>query len=120
MDPSEAIRVAYRRMAAEARYRPNAPSDGFGNIDMPLIELDLDDEAARYAADWMREEQRGQFAMGVPDATTATAMVFTVEAARMICEGFIPGALERVEKLLEMALEEIRGVSAEVKRGAEG
>lgn len=42
----EQIRNAYRRMAAEAHYRPTAPSDGMGSITVPL---DLQAEATAYA-----------------------------------------------------------------------
>ncbi len=44
-------------MAREARYRPAAPSDGFGNITVPEDELDLDAEARAYAERWSREEE---------------------------------------------------------------
>jgi hypothetical protein len=58
----EQMEGAYRRMAEEARYRPRAPSDGLGNITVPVEKLDLNAEANRYARDWWVEEDGG----GVP------------------------------------------------------
>jgi hypothetical protein len=49
------IAAAYRRMAAEARYRPAAPSDGLGGITVPVEQLGLDAEAIRYARNWWAE-----------------------------------------------------------------
>ena len=52
------FREAYLLMAKEARYRPKAPSDGFGHIVLSLAEqLDqkrLEDEAGAYAAESAR------------------------------------------------------------------
>jgi hypothetical protein len=36
----EQIAVAYRLMSERGHYRPAAPSDGFGNITVPLRQLD--------------------------------------------------------------------------------
>jgi hypothetical protein len=53
MDQLEKSRMAYKCMANQARYRPQAPSDGFGNITLELPEINdltqLSKEANEYA-----------------------------------------------------------------------
>lgn len=95
--------AAYRRMADEARYRPAAPSDGFGNITVPLAELDLDQEAEVYAGRWLQEEDSQVYALGCPDFADRAALIFTVEAARCV-NGMQSAAAAR---LLRMALAEL-------------
>lgn len=58
---SQQIETAYVQMAEEARYRPAAPSDGFGHITVPLEDLDLDAEARAYARSWDRDEDAGEY-----------------------------------------------------------
>ena len=107
----EQIENAYRTMATEAKYRPTAPSDGFGHIVVPDDELDLDAEARDYALRWWSEEDDGRFDIGSADFTTRKAMIFAVEAARLMAGG---ASNERhAAKLLRLALEEIEGVIAE-------
>ena len=102
----EQIRNAYRRMAAEAHYRPAAPSDGMGTITVPLETLDLEAEASVYAAQWHRDEERGMADMiGYPDFGDLAVLVFTVEAARCLC-GMEP---EIAAVLLRMAADELEG-----------
>jgi len=76
MNSIEQIQAAYRRMAEGARYRPAAPSDGFGNITVPFEDLNLDEEAAKYAARWMTEEDEGVFRLGCCDFSTRAAAIF--------------------------------------------
>jgi hypothetical protein len=95
---------AYRRMASEGRYRPAAPSDGFGTIYMPIEELDLDDEIRRYSEGWKAEERRHEFAIGVGNFPTVPAMVFAIEAARCMC-GVDDGTALR---LLKLAVDELK------------
>jgi hypothetical protein len=92
-------------MAAEARYRPAAPSDGFGNITVPLAELDLDAETQQYAWRWRLEEDTCWFWIGTSDRRTVAEVVFAIEAARNLCGCADTTALA----LLEMAVASLRG-----------
>lgn len=100
---SEQVAEAYGRMATEARYRPAAPSDGLGNIVMPEAELVLGDESAEYARQWMSQEDEGNFSTGYPDHPGRPALVFTIEAARLICGV----TYEPAAQLLRMAAAEL-------------
>jgi hypothetical protein len=106
---SEAERIcqAYVRMAHEARYRPAAPSDGWGSIQLSAEELNdphiLDAEAREYAERFIREENRRQFYIGCSKWSTNRALVFTIEAARALCEC----ADEHALRLLRMATDEV-------------
>jgi len=102
---AQLIADAYRRMASEARYRPAAPSDGFGNITVPIEELDLDAEIATYCERFTAEEDEGEYRIGCTTWETAIATVFTIEAARCFC-GAAP---ETARRLLTLALEELNG-----------
>jgi len=97
----------YRQMAADANYRPAAPSDGFGNITVPIEDLDLTSEAMRYANRWWTEEDRQDYSIGCPDFSDRPALIFTVEAARAIC-----GVnRELAIALLELALTDLKARS---------
>jgi hypothetical protein len=96
-------------MASEGRYRPAAPSDGFGNISFPLTELDLDAEAREYAERWWKEEGEGVFVVGSCDYRTPPATIFAIEAARLMCGG-IDGN-EPALRLLKMAVQQLERVS---------
>lgn len=109
--------AVYRRMADEVRYRPAAPSDGFGNITAPLDDLDLDAEANRYAEKWWAEEEGMTFFIGYPDGRARPAQVLAIEAARLMCSGSLgaPTAL----RCLKLAAEEMeRGYELKKKRRA--
>jgi hypothetical protein len=97
----EQLASAYRRMAGF--YRPCAPSDGLGNISVPIRELDLSTECNDYATGWWTEENDGIFHIGCPGKNDRPALVYTIEAARNIC-GTAPAT---ARKLLEMALTEL-------------
>jgi hypothetical protein len=103
---AEQLVSAYKRMAREARYRPAAPSDGFGHITMPLAELDLDAEALAYAQSWWRDEERQEFYIGCCNGSTRSATVFAIEAARQMCGGSDGDATAL--RLLELAVRELR------------
>ena len=105
----EATRVyeAYLMMAEEARYRPAAPSDGFGNIQLSKKQLGdrqrLAKEAMVYARRFIDEEDGRAFNIGVSNYRTNRAFVYVIEAARCLC-----GAADDVAAtLLEMARDEI-------------
>jgi hypothetical protein len=103
----EQITEAYKRMATEASYRPRAPSDGLGNITVPVEELDLDAEADSYADRWWAEEDRGEYDVGVCHGSFRPATIFAIEAARLMCSGV--GSEAHVMKLLRMAADDIEG-----------
>ena len=89
----------YRRMAKDARYRPGAPSDGFGNI---TGELNMEQEVRAYAALWRSDEDSMSFWLGCPDFKLRPAMVLAVEAARACC-----GADQQLAvRLLRLAVDE--------------
>jgi hypothetical protein len=99
------IADAYRRMAIGGRYRPCAPSDGHGTITAPLEDLDLDAEAAEYARRWWEEEDQGIFYVGCCDWETRPATIFAIEAARLMCSGYL--ALPAALRLLHIAVADI-------------
>lgn len=105
------IRDAYRRMAIIGRYRPMAPSDGFGNITVPDDELDLEAEAAGYARQWWDDEDAAAFRIGCCDFESRIATVFAVEAARQMCGGMF-GARTAL-RLLRMAVAEMERVTSD-------
>lgn len=109
------IAKAYRTMANEARYRPAAPSDGFGHITVPEAKLNLDAEADAYAHRWCVEEDELEFWTGCPDFRARPAMVYAIEVARLCCGGAdaIPAAL----RVARLAVEELeRGVGQGVEK----
>jgi hypothetical protein len=106
------FREAYQRMAREARYRPAAPGDGFGSVDLTRTQLEddalLDEEAGRYARTFLEEEDTNSFWIGCSHYPTNRAFLFIIEAARLLCGG----AYDRTAaKLIEMALAEIQEAS---------
>ena len=92
----------------EARYRPGAPSDGCGSVELTAEELRdperLELEARQYAVRFITEEDTRQFNIGVSKYPNRP-LVFIVEAARVFC-----GAVndDLALRLLEMAIEEIK------------
>jgi hypothetical protein len=104
------IREAYLAMAKQARYRPQSPRDGGGNIQLSEKEARnqarLESEASEYAEIFLREEERTVFYIGVSNWETNRAFVYTIEAARLLCG--TATILPTVRKLLEMALEDVR------------
>jgi hypothetical protein len=101
--PAQQIADAYKRMAHEAHYRPAAPSDGLGNITVPVEKLDLDQEAQRYAGMWWHEEHGHEFFVGCCNYRTRAATIFAIEAARNLC-----GVADDVAlRLLRMAVAEL-------------
>jgi hypothetical protein len=101
----EQIASAYREMSSEARYRPAAPSDGFGNITVPAEELNLEKEAAQYAKNWWAEEDNLKFFVGCCDFQTRRATIYAIEASRNMCGGKRGDATAL--RLLKMAVKEL-------------
>lgn len=96
------IREAYLNMANEAQYRPQLSNDLIG--DMTEEELSdagrLEEEAAAYAMEFIRQEDSpDKFHIGISNFRTNRALVYTIEAARLLCGGRDATAM----KLLEMA-----------------
>jgi hypothetical protein len=106
------IEEAYRQMASRIRYRPAAPGNGLGNIWLSEEELAdperLAREAAFYATRFIAEEDDGSFALGVSNFATNRALVYTIEAARLLNGADNSRAL----LLLAMAREEILKAAA--------
>jgi hypothetical protein len=100
-------REAYLAMSERARYRPAAPSDGMGHIQLEAGELGdrarLDREADRYAVGFVREDDATEYPIGCPDFAFNKAFCWVIEAARLLCS---PAPVE-ARKLLRMAVEEI-------------
>jgi hypothetical protein len=90
-------------MAKEARYRPAAPSDGFGNITVPAAELDLEAEAREYAERWTAQEDDHTFTVGCCNWPTRPATMYAIEAARALCGCADDVALD----LLKLAIKQI-------------
>ena len=109
---------AYVEMWKQARYRPQAPSDGMGNIQLEEEELRdtgrMQREAAAYARRFNAEENKLTFQIGCSDFRTNRAFVWAIEAARQLASGSDgnPFAL----KLLEMAAREVRQEIERAKR----
>lgn len=101
--PSQ-ITDAYRRMAKEARYRPAAPSDGIGNI---TGRLDLAAEVAAYTKSWWAEEEAQDYPIGCPSYRDRPALIWTVEAARLICGGYPTNSRRAAARLLRMAADDL-------------
>jgi len=104
-DIEQQITNVYRRMALEGRYRPAAPSDGMGNITVPLEELDLDAEAKQYAAQWWEQEESDTFFLGCANYPDRPVMVLALEAARLCCAGGDGATVAR--RLLQIAIDEL-------------
>jgi hypothetical protein len=103
---------AYLAMAKRSKYRPGAPSDGCGHIEMSAEDLRdpgiLDREAAEYALRFLAEDDRMEYPMGCPDGDFNKAFFYTIEVARLLCGGL--GAERPAIELLKMAIEEIEAV----------
>jgi hypothetical protein len=102
MNTFDQIHQAYKLMASKARYRPAAPSDGFGRITVPIDQLNLNAEAEEYATSWRDQEDDATFLVGTCDFQTREATIFTIEAARNMCAGRLGDATAL--KLLRMAV----------------
>ena len=107
---------AYLMMATEALYRPQAPGDGMGSVNLTEEELMdhslLLQEAVEYATRFRDEEDSLKFRIGISDFATNRAFVFTIEAARSLA-----GAnSELAAKLLEMAMRDVELARQDAKR----
>jgi hypothetical protein len=104
-------------MMAGAKYRPQAPSDGMGNIQLTKgqcsDEARLYLEAVEYAAAFNREEDgHDGFHIGCSNWSTNRAFILSVEAARLLAGG----GDEHAVRLLELAIKEIAEANARKRR----
>jgi hypothetical protein len=105
---------AYVMMADGAKYRPQAPGDGRGNINLTDRQLAdrtrLEREAIEYGCSFANEENT-EFAIGYSRFETNRAFVFAIEAARLMagCDD------ERALKILALATKELETVIADKK-----
>ena len=107
---TDSIAGAYCSMAEQAKYRPAAPGDGFGNVHLDQAQIEdsgiLLREADKYAKQFRREEDRRDFFIGCSCFDTVRSFVFCIEACRCLCAG---GDFEETaQKLLEMAISELK------------
>lgn len=100
----EQIKNTYKLMA-KAGYRPKAPSDGMGNITVPIRELRLEDEAIRYAKDWYAEEDTANYYVGVCHGESRPSVILAIEATRILTGGI--GGEAHATKLLKLAIKEM-------------
>jgi hypothetical protein len=100
-------RDAYLQMAPF--YRPGAPSDGFGNIQLTAEQCRdqqrLRQEASAYTSKFLAEDQERVFDIGCADYRTARAFMWAIEAARQLASG--SDSNTAAVRLLKMAIEDI-------------
>jgi hypothetical protein len=96
-------------MMSHAKYRPAAPSDGFGNIQLSTEEYNDEGrlylEAVRYAAAFNREEDTRAFSIGCSNWETNRAFILSIEAARLLASG--SDGDDNAVRLLKLAIGEI-------------
>jgi hypothetical protein len=96
-------------MMARAKYRPAAPSDGFGNIHLDDEEYNdearLYREAVDYALHFNNEEDSDVFHIGCSNWGTNRAFILSIEAARLLASG--SDGDEYALRLLRLAIKEI-------------
>jgi hypothetical protein len=114
--PFERYREAYKIMWRKARYRPAAPGDGCGHVNLTKQELAdqdrLEQEATDYAWRFMEEDDKHVYVIGCSNYTTNRALVYTIEAARALTGAADDLAID----LLQLAIDEIRGQRPKLRR----
>ena len=104
---------AYREMWSKARYRPSAPSDGFGTIMIDDEQLEderiLADEASRYAEDFDKQDDTYEFKiLGCTNGEYNRLIVYFLNAAQLCCGG--TDTLPFIKKLAELSIKEIEEI----------
>jgi len=108
-DPrAECVRQAYLEMAPF--YRPEAPNDGWGRIELTAEEMRdldrLDQEARDYALAFVCQDETARFRIsGRPHHPINPVAIWALEAAYLLCAGEAGNAT--AVKLLRLALKEI-------------
>jgi hypothetical protein len=108
----------YLMMALRAAYRPGAPSDGCGNIQLTREQCEdrgrLANEALKYAVDFDKEEDSCTFRIGCSNFTTNRAFILAIEAARLLAGG--DDGDQYALTLLQLAVDEVRQAIRENRR----
>jgi hypothetical protein len=95
---------------AKAKYRPAAPGDGLGSINLSEEELEDDDllraEAVEYATRMEAEHDSRTFRIGCANYRTGRAFIFAIEAARLLTDGEDGAAMSL--RMLKMAIKDIQ------------
>jgi hypothetical protein len=106
---------AYITMADQARYRPAAPNDGFGNTYLSEQQLAdpgiLEEESGQYALEFLAQENTARFLIGVSNYSTNRALVYVIEVARCLCSGQSKLREVVAPRLLALAMQELAGRS---------
>jgi hypothetical protein len=100
------IKDAYIKMATAKAYRPEAPSDGFGNIELSNEDLAdpirLEMEGWWAAATFYKADEELRFVIhGCTDGRLAATMYLALQAAQLCCGGLSQG---RIRTILELAI----------------
>lgn len=95
---------AYAGMVKGARCRPATPNP----LDLNYTPEELQD----YVENWWKEEEAQDFNIGCPSHEGRKALIWTVEAARLICAVAYEPALQ----LLKMAAEEVERAQEERRK----
>ena len=102
------IRKAYFKMVHVAKYRPQAHSDGCLSPEEQADPRRLNKEASDYADRFLEAENTLDFRIGVRHWDHNRVLVYTVEAARLLCRG--PDATDFAIRLLKLALAEAKAL----------
>jgi hypothetical protein len=74
-------------MLAELGYQPAAPSHGFGDIAVPIPDLEVNARAREYPERFIAEENTNHFFVGCTDYAFNRAAVLALEAFRLMNAG---------------------------------
>jgi hypothetical protein len=97
---------AYFKMANVAKHRPEAPSDGCLSGEEMADPRRLNKEASDYADRFLEAENALDFRIGVRHWNHNRVLVYTMEAARLLCCG--SDATDLAIRLLKLALAEAK------------
>lgn len=107
-DCREQIENTYKLMAKKGKYQPEAPSDGYGNIDWDAVKP-LDEEAADYADKWWAREDTNQLVIdGYANFPFRPAQILALNAAQLCCGAY--DAKDSIKRMLRLALKSLEGV----------
>jgi hypothetical protein len=113
------IAEAYRQMAETALYRPQAPGHFMGHVVLSeekyLDPKVLQEEAAKYASNFMQDERTCSFFIGNSGYEANRALVYLVEAARTLCTR----DYELATTLLKMAAVEVESAAQQYAKEIE-
>jgi hypothetical protein len=84
LTPFNRLIEIYIEMAEKLKYRPSAPSDGFGHAIDTGEPVTLLDEARAFAKDFLEEERTDKFWIGCSDFRALDLFVYSIHLARAI------------------------------------